>query len=631
MSLIRTPRSLALVVAATLSIAGASRAGDDVETAPRAECTFDPTVARSTREIAHMLSRNAELIAPSMKESDAVSQSKRRAVAPPPALSFNARNFIDTEVFGKMVQNNIRWTTPATDEEFLRRVTLDLTGQIPTSDKVKSFIADSAPDKRDRVIDELLNSDEFVDRWTLWFGDLVGNVQVTANIREYAGGRNAYYNWMRSAFATGKPYDQMVRESLTATGASFTAGPVNYWVRQILTNGPVQDTYDDMSASSGEHFLGLPLNCLSCHNGRAHLEAVNSSLVSRTRYDFWKNAAFFAQVTQTAKRDQNNQVEYTLADNTTGAYRLNTTSGNKVARQPAPGQPNFVDPAFFLSGETPQPGEPRRQAYARMVTSSTQFARASVNYVWKEMFGIGIVEPADSFDLLRQDPATLAPGQTLQPTHPALITKLAGYFVANGYNFRALLKLIAQSNTYQLSSRYAPGSWNEQWTTYYARHYPRRILAESVLDAVGRATNLPVSINVTGVGAMSRAMQLPDPTEPGQRTQFAPLLAAFGRGDRDTTPRSSDGSIVEALEMLNDSAVTSRIKASNPATTVARILAASHDPGVITDELYIATLSRRPTTAERAAAVGYLNSGDLARKTEDLQFALMNRLDFLFN
>jgi hypothetical protein len=625
--------ALAIVVVATLSAVSGSRAADDVETAPPADCTFDASQVHSQRELWHVISRNAELVAPSgkAKQSDATTTSKRRAIAPPPGSSFAARNFIDTEVFGKMVQDKIQWTVPATDEEFLRRVTLDLTGQIPTADKVKSFLADTTPDKRDRLIDELLSSDGFVDRWTLWFGDLVGNVQVTANIREYYQGRNAYYNWMRDSFTSGKPYDQMVRESLTTSGSNFTVGPVNYWVRQILTNGPIQDTYDDMSAESGAQFIGMPLNCLSCHNGIGHLEAVNTSLVPRTRYDFWKNAAFFAQVTMTNTRDANNMVEYTINDNVNGAYRLNTTSGNKVARQPAAGQPSVVDPAFFLSGETPKSGEPRRQAYARILTGSNQFARASVNYVWKEIFGIGIVEPADSFDLLRQDAATLAPGATLQPTHPALLTKLADSFVASGYNFRALVKLIVQSNAYQLSSRYTPGPWNELWTTYYARHYPRRLLSESVLDAIVRATNLPITINVQGLSPVTRAMALPDPTEPGARNQFANLLTAFGRGDRDTTPRSSYGSIVEALEMMEDSVVTTRVKSSNSNTTVAHVLAASQDPGTIADELYIATLARHPSSAERATAIAYLRSGDLSKKTEDLQYALMNRLEFLFN
>ncbi len=615
----------ALAGAFTLLLAlGAARAGEEVETAPRADCTYDPAQVHSTRELAHLLSLNAEAVAPTT--------SRRRAVAPPSQSTYTSKNFIDDEIFGKMVHDHVAWTIPADDAHFLRRVTLDLTGQIPTAAGVNAFLADTSADKRDRVIDQLLNSDGFVDRWTLWYGDLVQNVQTASTIRETYQGRNAFYNWIRQSLQTGKPYDQMVRETLAGTGGAFTSGPVNYWVRQIQTNGPIQDTYDDMSSSSGAQFLGLPLLCLSCHNGLGHLETVNSSLATRTRNDFWKNAAFFAQVTiTTAKDPTTNNTEFTLADNTTGAYKLNTTSGNKTPRQPAAGQPATVDPAFFLGGQTTNANEPRRQAYGRLLTANPQFARAAVNYVWKAMFGIGIVEPTDSFDLNRQDPATLPQGAVLQPTHPQLLTKLANYFVSHNYDLRALLKLIVQSNAYQLSDEYTPGNWNETMTTDYARHYPRRLLSESVLDAIARATNVPPTLNVNGLGVLQRAMALPDPTEPGSHTTYGPILNAFGRGDRDTNPRSSDGSIVQALQMLNDPVITTRVKSSNPNTAVATVLAATKDPGTIADQLYIATLSRHPTSSERAAAIAYLTSGTLAQKAEDLQYALMNRLEFLFN
>lgn len=592
------------------------------QTTPHADCTFNPSKIVEPRETWRRLSR----------EADAVTSSRRRTIQIPPT-TFTARNFIDTEIFGKMVKDGIRWTVPASDEEFLRRVTLDLTGQIPTAEKVKSFLADTSSDKRDKLIDELLVSEEFAERWTLWFGDLVQNVRFTSNINLYAEGRNAYYNFILESMRSGKPYDQLVREVLTGRGASFTNGSANYWVRQILTNGPIQDTYDNLSAESGEKFLGLPLNCLSCHNGVGHLEAVNSSLSRRTREEFWKNAAFFAKEIHRPQRLANNRVEWYIEEasplrRAPGDYLLNTVSGNKTPRQPAPGQSNVVAPAFFLSGETPAPGEPRREAYARILTAHPQFARATVNYIWKEIFGLGIVEPADSFDLFRQDPATLPPGATLQPTHPQLLTKLADHFSVNRYSLRTLLKTILTSNTYQLSSVYTPGAWNESWTPYHARHYPRRLLAESVTDAICRATGVSQRYNVQGL-VIDRAMQLPDPMEPPARAGLGLFLAAFGRGDRDTTPRSSDGSIVQALMMINDPFVTTRVKAQNN-STVQRVLAASKDPATIVEELYIATLSRRPTAGERAAAVASLTAGDLTRNTEDLQFALINRLEFLY-
>jgi hypothetical protein len=251
-----------------------------------------------------------------------------------------------------------------------------------------------------------------------------------------------------------------------------------------------------------------------------------------------------------------------------------------------------------------------------------------VNYLWKELFGLGIVEPADSFDLLRQDPSSLALGATLQPTHPALITQLANAFAASRYDLRATLKLMVSSNAYQLSSRYTPGPWNDSWAPYFARHYPRRLTSEEMLDAVVKATNTTISVNVNGLGMVNKAMKLPDTTEGGG---FRAFLNVFGRGNRDDQARSRDSSIVQSLLLMNDRIVTDRVRAATVGSTVAKALQATRDASEIADTLYLATLSRYPSPLERDVAVGYLRSGDLTRKTEDLQFALLNRLEFLFN
>ena len=603
-------------------IGAASLASERVAAAPHAECTFNPGGSQSALEFARRLSATAEVLAPSVP-------GRRRSVVPPRQIV--SKNFIDDEIFGRMAKDGIAWTVAASDEEFLRRVTLDLTGQIPDVTTLRSFLADASPDKRDRAVDRLLASEEFVDRWTLWFGDLVQLVKVTPNTRIDIKGRNAYYTFIRDSIRTGKPYDQMVREVLAGNGSHFTVGPVSYWVRLVEFNFPIQDTYDNLGAFSAQQFLGLPLNCLSCHDGFHHLEQVNLGLATRKRTEFWQNAAFFAQVTVTNQSDPAGtfQYEYVLADNTTGAYRLNTVSGNKTPRRPVEGQPPIAEPAFFLSGETPRAGETRRQAYGRILTAHPQFARATVNRLWKELFGMAIVEPPESFDLSRQDRTTLPTGATLQPANPELLKKLADHFAANGYSLRETLKTMVSSNAYQLAAEYTPGGWKESWTAYFPRHYPRRLLSESVLDAVSRATGVPVSFTVAGLGTLDRAMALPDPIEP-VNSPYKAILVAFGRGDRDAVVRSRDASIVQALLMLNDPAITSRVKAANN-STVERLLRSTTDPAVIADELYLATLSRHPTNAERQAAIGLLKSGDLTAKTEDLQFALLNRLEFLFN
>ncbi|HVR40914.1 MAG TPA: DUF1553 domain-containing protein [Thermoanaerobaculia bacterium] len=568
------------------------------------DCTYNPA---RVEPIAKRLSQQAEAVAPT----------RRRAVAKPNPPAFVAKNFIDDEIFGAMTTANIRWTEPASGAEFLRRVTLDLTGQIPDAATVKSFLADTSSDKRDRAIERLLASEEFVDRWTLWLGDSVRNVAIASNMIMFEEGRNAYYSWMRDQIRANTPYDVIVRALLTTDGKTFQTGAANYIVRNWQNNGPIQDTYDNLSADTAEAFLGLQLNCLSCHSGQGHLEQVNTGLAKRTRQEFWRNAAFFAQLS-IENPFEDEDYEWRIGTNPAGSYKLNTKSGNKSERAPSETQSTPVEPEFILTGEKPSTGEARRAAYARILTAHPQFARATVNYLWKEIFGMGIVEPADNFDLLKQD---------TQPTHPALLTKLATWFSANGYDLRGLLRLMVRSNAYQLSSHYTVAPWSETYTTYYARRYPRRMLAESVIDAVARATNVPVSIPVAFSTPVPRAMALPDPREPNVRNNvFLPILRNFGRGDRDATPRTRDGSISQALQMLNDPVITTRVK-----TRAAELLKTTHDPATIADELYVATLSRLPSSAERAAAVAYLNDGELVANTEDLQYALINRLEFLFN
>jgi len=578
------------------------------------------------REVWRTLSLQAEGVAPS---AAAPAPGRGRAALPPsgpPAPKFTPVNFIDDEIFGTMVRDGINWTAASGDVEFLRRVTLDLTGEIPTPDAVKAFLADTSANKREKVIDQLLASDAFADRWTMWLGDLVQNVTPATNTTIGDLARDSYYRFLHGSIQANKPYDWIVRQLISGTGDVVSRGEVVFYSRQSQQNGPSQDTLDNLSAFTGSRFLGLNLQCLSCHGGFAHLEQVNSSLAKKNRMDFWQNSAFFAQVTADSMAypagSKTRIGVYT--DNTTGEYRLNTTSGNKTPRQPVDGV-SIVQPSFILTGEKPGPGETRRAAYARMLTAHPQFARATVNYLWKELFGLGIVEPADNHDLLRQDPATLAKGAVLQPTHPVLLTKLANAFTANGYDLRATLKLMVMSNAYQLASRYTPGYWNESWTPYFARHYPRRLMAEALFDAIRRATGTATMIGGT-FGQVPKAMMLPDT---GTSAQYSVFLDSFGRGNRDDIPRSEDGNPIQALTMLNHAVVVFSVH-NAPGTTVQTTLAATKDAGTIADTLYLATLSRFPTPSERAAAIAQLGNGDLSKNTEDLQFALLNKLEFLF-
>ena len=598
----------AIVIAPTMLL------GSEKQTCPMTASTLRLT--RSLAPVYQQLSATAEAVAPGGRHRAALPP-KQSPVTLPPKV-----NFIDDEIFGKMQQDGIAPAPLSSDTEFLRRVMLDLTGQVPTPDVVKAFLADTAPDKRAKKIDQLIASDAFNDRWTLWFGDLVQNVRRSTNSNEQPQGRNAYYNFIRGSIAANKPYDQMVREILSTSGDAFAdaSGGANYYIRQLQPNGPIQDTYDNLAAASGEKFLGMPVLCISCHNGLGHLDSVNTYLKGKSRYDFWGNAAFFSRA-----RVQNTGTPVTphIIDNPAGQYLLNTTSGNKTARQPVNGQ-NSVPPTFLLTGEGPRTGEDWRAAYARILTANPQFARATVNYVWKEMFGLGMIEPTNNIDLNKL---------STQATHPALLETLTTNFISNKFDLRWLIRTMAVSSAYQLSAKYTATTWNEAWTPYFARHLPHRLLAEELLDAITTATSVPITYTTSpaGMPPIAQAMKLPDTLEGGGAQ--GRFLDNFGRGNRDDEPRETDSSIVQALAMMNDGTmVIPRVRRSNAATTVAKALAASSDPAVITETLYLATLSRYPTDSEKTSAVAYLKSStNLGNKAEDLQWVLLNSLEFLFD
>ena len=580
---------------------------------PPPECPYSgPHFDREA--LIHHLSANAEAVAPTPA-------GRRRAVRQPATLP--VANFIDTYIGAKQQKAGVLPADRSTDEEFLRRVTLDLTGEIPDAATVERFVAETSPKKRELKIDALLTSDAFADRWTMWFGDLVQNSSVFL----FYNNRNAYNAWIRDSIRNGRPYDQMVRDILATSDDSIDGKSANYVARQYA-GGPNQDTYDNLATFAADRFLGMPLLCVSCHNGLGHLESVNTYLRGKSRNDFWRTAAFFSRTDLgwTWYPDPLDSKEriltYHVADNQTGRYELNTTTGNKSARAPAAGQPAYVLPAFILNGEEPRSDESYRVAFARILTGHRQFARATANVLWKEMFGLGLVEPANGFDLAKLD---------TQPTHPELLEALADNFISSGYSLRSLLRTIAMSNTYQLSAKYRAAPWSETMVPLYARHYPRRLMAEMIFDAVVKATGVGTSIDAKGLPPVAKAMQLPEPLEPDGRTPIGRFLNTFGRGDRDEKPRTSESSILQVLATMNDAFVTTRVRQDATNSAVGRIVTSTTDPGSIADQIYMATLSRKPTAEERQIAIDDLRDGPLGERAEDLQYALLNSLEFLFN
>ncbi len=576
----------------------------------------------------------------------AASHPATTAGAPAQAVARIRRvNVVDDEIFGKLDAAHIAPAPLSSDAEFLRRVTLDLTGRIPDAATTAAFLADPSPEKRGRMIDTLLASDAFVDRWTWFYDEMFENTAFGASGRLYSQGRNALHAYFQDAVRSHKPWDAMAREIIGATGVNTSVGAANYVVRQIQANGPIQDTYDNLAASTATAFLGMnAVFCTSCHNGQGHLDAINLWGSTMKRQDFWGMASFYSRATAARSGTTNADYYYTVGERGTGNYLLNTTTGNKTDRTKAyytttPAGMTAIDPAYLRSllnpaGGAPGTGEGFRQALGRLVTGDPQFARAAVNYLWKELFKTGIVEPADAFDPMRQDPANPPPGTwSIQPTHPALLTKLAQDYAAHGYDLRYILGVLAKSSAYQLSSFY-PGTWSEAYTPYFARHFARRLTAEEAFDAITRATGVAASIPVSGgVPNVAWAMQLPDVQEPGGT--IGNFLNTFLRGNRDGDARSNEFSVSQALVMLNDTTITSRIKSTAAGSAVNKLVVANATPAAIVSSLYVSTLSRNPSAAELAAGVALFasppNGESKAQVAEDLQFALLNKLDFLYN
>lgn len=578
------------------------------------------------------------------------------------ATGSTSTNLIDQYIFAALQSGGITPAAKTDDYEFIRRVSLDLTGRIPTATRVSQFVADTNAGKRTALIDELLAKPEWIDKWTMYYGDLYRNTSANTQIRIQPEGRNAFYKFIKDSLTKGKPYNQMVSELIAAQGTTNfdqNNGQVNYLVLGVVGGGPAQDIYDQQAANVADTFLGMAhVNCILCHNGRGHLDTLSLWGSQATRLQAWGLAAFFAKtrvLSTNLPLDPNNPraTNYNYYSLTTNAadYSLNTTTGNRPSRQPI-GTTRTITPAYMFNGKVPAAGQEYRAALAQSVTGDFQFARASVNYIWAQFFGTGIVDPPDQFDPARLDPNNPpAAPWTLQPSNPALLNALAQSFIDSGYNVKTLMKLITSSDTYQLATDYS-GTWNPVWDTSFGRHNVRRLwpeeLHDSVVTAIGTVPSYTVP-NFTadtavyaavspGFGKISWAMQAPDvvnmPDGGGAVSQF---LDAFLRGNRDDQPRKSEGSILQTLNLMNDNFIESRIKATGTGATASflqtQLTANPTDNTALINVLYLNVLSRKPTATELTLATAQLIKAGQTRtqNAEDVLWSLVNKLDFVFN
>jgi hypothetical protein len=510
------------------------------------------------------------------------------------------KNFIDEQIDAQLKRLNLPASPACSDEEFVRRVYVDTIGLIPTADEVKAFLADPAEDKRDKLIDELLARSEFADYWTYMWSDVLmlnGNLLRPQALK-------TYYEWIHTRVAQNMPWDQFVREILTATGSSYENGATNFYALH-------QDA-ENMTENASQAFLGLSIGCAKCHN---------HPLEKWTNDQYYAMASLFARVKAKGwGGDARN------GDGLRTVYVA--TSGELI--QPRTGEPQPPTP---LDGE-PIPFDSagdRRATLAEWMTSpeNPYFARSITNRVWANYFGVGLVEDID--DMRVSNPAS----------NEELLSAAASHLIEQKFDLKALMKTILQSNAYQRSSEPLPGNAAEK--RFYSRYYPRRMMAEVLHDAIVRVTEVPTKFDqIEFAGADfqktdfypegTRAIQLYDSAVANY------FLQTFGRNQRRITcecERSDEPSMVQVLHISNGTTINDKLKADDG--RVARLLklrAAGMSDAALLDEVYVSCLARFPTDAERDNLLAMLpeaGSGDEREVLEDVVWAILSSREFLFN
>jgi hypothetical protein len=571
-------------------------------------------------------------------ELDRATQAYQRALrtraSQPRAEAMARANFIDELLFARLDADQVPPAPLSGDDEFARRIAIDLTGRTLDPERLKTFLLrDSRANKRQLLIDELLASPGYIDQWRLF---LANRFEVTSGYYNYIGiqGRNLFHQFLRDAVARDRSLREVAAEMLTAGGDADQNGPANFMVRAWQDGDPIQDTWDTAADRVTTRLLGIKTECISCHDGRGHLEQINVHMARRRRQEFWGLSAFFARTQyQRLNVDSFGQrARFVLVDRKTGAYSTDvsiTNPGPRPARFGGPYSPSYP----FGNGGTAQ-SDSWREELARILTNDRQFARAQVNFVWAAMFTYGLVDPADGWDLARLDPRNPPAGWPSQLYHPELMERLTDFFIQSDYSLKSLVRLIANSNAYQLSSRYPEGQWRPAYTRYFAKHFPRRLAAEELWDVMGIATDTNAPMDVFGfTQPLLYANELPDPTEPRNNFYVQNFMNLFGRGNWWNIGRDKRPSLLQLLYTMNDSQVVLRsfaVRADAPPNRVARIAASSLSDEDAIREVFLATLSRRATDAEVATVVAR-RKGPRVDWLSDLQWALLNKLDFIFN
>ncbi len=511
-----------------------------------------------------------------------------------PEYKFAAQTSVDQLTLKKWVQLGLVPSDLCTDEQFIRRVSLDVTGTLPTPKQVKDFVADPDPKKRDKLVDRLVETPEYAYYFANKWADILRvKRKGQGNMAE---GTFGFHDWIRDAVAKDMPYDEFARAILTATGDE-TNNPPTVWYKELReANQFVDDT--------AQVFLGLRLACAQCHH---------HPYEKWSQDDYWGIAAFFARVGRKnipvpggfQNQQENRETIYC------------TTSGNVVNKRTQ--QAAVIKP---LDGEpiTVSPGDDPREKFAAWLTDAKNpfFAKAVANRYWAHFFGRGIVDPLDDMRV------------TNPPSNPELLDALAAELVENKYSLKQLVKTICKSRTYQLSS--VPNEFNKHDKQNYARYYPKRMAAEVLFDAVSQVTGSPTPFAglPQDAHAPKRAIMLPDESFQSY------FLDVFGRPQRISAcecERVSEANLAQALHLLNSDEVQNKLsRAGGRAETLANAKDVRPDAEKVED-LFFWAWGHKPAKDQLDAALAHVAKHEKDKKVayENILWALINTKEFVFN
>lgn len=512
-------------------------------------------------------------------------------------------NIVDERIFAKLRTLGLPPSPPSDDATFLRRVTIDIAGRLPSLEETDAFLAETDPSKRARKIDALLASTDYADYFAGKWAAILRNKRTSAH---HARGSFAFHSWIRDSLHQNRPYHEFVREFVSASGEVGENPPV-IWYRTVKDS---KEQLQDVA----QIFLGIRLQCAQCHH---------HPYEKWSQDDYYGFQAFFSKIGRKPGAQPGEEIIFNKA-------------GSASAQNPRSGRSLKPKPLGEKELELASHNDPRDSLADWMTNEKNPFfAKMLVNRYWKHFFGRGLVDPEDDMRV------------TNPPTHPALLDGLAREFVESGYDLKGLVRTICNSKVYQLSA--VPNEHNLGDQQNYSRFYPRRLPAEILLDGINAVTNSRETFNGQPQGV--RAVQLPD----DQFTKESYFLSVFGRPDMNSAcecERADDVNLAQALHLVNSTNIRNKL-AGNDGRAALLLKNKDASEEVRIDELYRRALSRRAGPDELSIGAGYLQRKQVApdpaslseeqkknpkspeqrerEAYEDLIWALLNTKEFLFN